>query len=171
MKEKTDERTNIFVALDVETTGFSPISNELIEISAIKYKGTRKIDNFSTLLKPSQQIPQRITQITGITNELVLHAPCIKEIQPLLIDFISNYTIVAHNASFDMKFLQENFRGNFKQNRVIDTVQLSRQMFPKLENHKLGTVAKHIGIKEDGFHRAEFDCECCAKIYMEYLQI
>lgn len=166
-----NDTQKIFIAIDTETTGLSPIYNELIEVSAIKYRGNKKIETFSTLIKPKQEIPFNITRITGITNEMVEDAPEIEEVMPNLIEFIGDNTIVAHNASFDMGFLQNNSNHSFENNPVVDTVKLSRRMHPELPNHKLGTVAKYIGIKEDGFHRAEFDCECCAQIYMKYLGI
>lgn len=172
LKEKQEQiqNDNIFVAIDVETTGLSPIQNELIEISAIKYNGNEKIDTFTTLVKPKDKIPYRITDITGITNEMVKNSPFVEEVMPFLIDFIGDSPIVAHNANFDYKFIQNYSNNSFSKNKLIDTVQIGRTLFPRLANHKLGTIAKHIGIREDGFHRAEFDCECCAKIYMKYLE-
>lgn len=172
LKEKENEtkNSNIFVAIDVETTGLSPITNELIEVSAIKYDGNRKIDTYTTLIKPKVRIPYYITNITGITNEMVKNAPIVEEVMPNLIKFIGNSKIVAHNANFDYKFIQNYSNNAFSKNTLIDTVQLGRKMYPNLPNHKLGTIAKHIGITEDSFHRAEFDCECCAKIYIEYLE-
>ena len=99
VQEKNEiENSDIFVAIDVETTGLSPINNELIEVSAIKYEGTKKIDTFSTLIKPKVSIPYYITNITGITNEMVQSSPKVEEIMPLLIDFIGDNPIVAHNA-------------------------------------------------------------------------
>ena len=164
-KMQINMEDNIFISIDVETTGLSPIYNELIEISAIKYNGQSKIDKFTTLIKPTTEIPQSITRITGITNEMVSNSPSIEKVMPNLIEFIADYPIVAHNAKFDMGFLQR-----YSNNSFIDTVKISRNLYPELPNHKLGTVAKHIGITEDGFHRAEFDCECCAKIYLEYVK-
>ena len=163
-------KEEIFVALDVETTGLSPFANELIEVSAIKYKGSTKLDTFSTLIRPKMQIPYHITKITGITNEMVKDAPEVEEIMPELISFVGDLSIVAHNANFDYKFIQNYSNHSFSKNKVIDTVPIGRKLYPGLPNHKLGTIAKHIGITEEGFHRAEFDCECCAKIYMEYLK-
>lgn len=160
----------IFVAIDVETTGLSPIENELIEVSAIKYKGKERIETFSTLIKPKVSIPSKITGITGITNEMVNNSPQVEEVMPKLIEFIGNSPIVAHNANFDYKFIQSYSNNSFSKNKVIDTVAISRKMYPNLPNHRLGTIAKEIGITEDGFHRAEFDCECCAKIYIKSLE-
>lgn len=160
-----------FVAIDVETTGLSPFANELIEISAIKYEKNKKIDTYTTLIKPKEPIPYYITKITGISNQMVKDAPDVEEVMPKLREFIGDNPIIAHNANFDYQFIQ-NYSGRaFSKNEVIDTVPIGRKLFPKLPNHKLGTIAKHIGITEDGFHRAEFDCECCAKIYMEYQKV
>ena len=165
------KKEDTFVALDVETTGLSPFANELIEVSAIKYKGNKKIDTFSTLIRPKVEIPYYITKITGITNDMVRTAPEVEEVMPELISFVGDLNIVAHNANFDYKFIQNYSNHSFSKNKVIDTVPIGRKLYPELPNHKLGTIAKHIGITEDGFHRAEFDCECCAKIYMEYLKV
>lgn len=170
-KENKIDNKNIFVAIDVETTGLSPITNELIEVSAIKYDGNKKIDTFSTLIKPKVRIPYYITNITGITNDMVQEAPEVEDVMPELIEFIGDLPIVAHNANFDYNFIQNYSNKSFTNNSVIDTVRIGRKLYPELPNHKLGTIAKHIGITEDGFHRAEFDCECCAKIYMEYLKV
>lgn len=159
-----------FVAIDVETTGLSPLYNELIEVSAIKYEGAKKIDTFSTLIKPKKEISNVITNLTGITNKMLENAPAVEEVMPKIIDFIGENPIVAHNANFDYNFLQNNSNKSFTNNKVIDTVAISRKMLPSLPNHKLNTVAKCIGIQEEGFHRAEFDCECCAKIYIKYLE-
>lgn len=147
----------------------SPVNNELIEVSAIKYKGNEKIGIFSTLIKPRVSIPYRITQITGITNDMVKSSPTVEEVMPKLVEFISDNPIVAHNANFDYSFIQNYSNGSFSKNKLIDTVQIGRKLYPELPNHKLGTIARRIGITEDGFHRAEFDCECCAKIYMNYI--
>lgn len=171
MQSLKQNNTNIFVAIDVETTGLSPVANELIEVSAIKYNGSKKLDTFTTLIKPKTKIPYHITNITGITNEMVQNSPSVEEIMPSLVEFIGDNPIVAHNANFDYKFIQNYSNNAFSKNTLIDTVQIGRKLYPTLPNHKLGTIAKHIGITEDGFHRAEFDCECCARIYMEYIKI
>lgn len=173
-----DKRTEIskrkketkFVAIDVETTGLSPLYNELIEISAIKYEGAKKLDTFSTLIKPKKEVSRTITNLTGITNKMLEDAPTIEKVMPELIEFIGDNPIVAHNANFDYSFLQNNSNKSFTNNKVIDTVAISRKMISNLPNHKLNTVARYIGIQEEGYHRAEFDCECCAKIYMKYLE-
>lgn len=159
-----------FVAIDVETTGLSPVYNELIEVSAIKYEGAKKVGTFSTLIKPKKEVSSTITKLTGITNRMLQNAPEVEKVMPDLINFIGDNTIVAHNANFDYSFLQNNSNRSFTNNKVIDTVAISRKMLPNLPNHKLNTVARCIGIQDEGFHRAEFDCECCAQIYIKYLE-
>lgn len=148
-KQSKTQNIDIFVAIDVETTGLSPIKNELIEISAIKYKGNKKIGAFTTLIKPKERIPYYITNITGITNEMVKNSPFVEEVMPNLIEFIGNNPIVAHNANFDYKFIQNYSNNSFSKNKLIDTVQIGRMLYPTLENHKLGTIAKYIGITEE----------------------
>lgn len=159
-----------FVAIDVETTGLSPLYNELIEVSAIKYEGLKKVDTFATLIKPKKKVSSTITKLTGITNKMLEDAPEVSKIMPELVTFIGDNAIVAHNANFDYSFLQNNSNRSFTNNKVIDTVAISRKMLPNLPNHKLNTVARYIGIEEEGYHRAEFDCECCAQIYIKYLE-
>ena len=164
-----NDNEKIFIALDTETTGFSPVKNELIEVSAIKYKGKKEIDCFSSLIKPKVPVPYNITRITGIDNEMLKDAPGVEMIMKQLVEFIGKYPIVAHNANFDLGFLNQYSNGKFKQNEIIDTVKKNRKIAPHLPNHKLSTVAKFIGIEEEGYHRAEFDCQCCAQIYLKYL--
>ena len=159
-----------FVAVDVETTGLSPLTSELIEVSAIKYENFHKVETYTSFIKPVEPIPQKITELTGITNTMVKDARPVWEVMQEVIAFIGNCTIVAHNAPFDVSFLQVYSNNSFSKNKVVDTVKLGRKMYPHLINHKLATIAHHIGITETGFHRAEVDCECCAKIYLEYLK-
>ena len=121
-------------------------------------------DNFQNVACYSE------TEFKQAYDKMLENAPQIEEVMPKLVKFIGNHIIVAHNANFDVSFLQNNSNKSFSKNKVIDTVALSRKMLPNLPNHKLNTVARYIGIQEDGFHRAEFDCECCAKIYIKYLE-
>ncbi len=167
MKKLTQKCTD-FVVIDFETTGLDAIKNELIEVSALKYVGRNFVDSYITLIKPKIKIPYYITQINGITNEMVKDAPSIEEVIPRLVDFIGPSVLVAHNAAFDMKFLKCNAQrcGLEVKNSYIDTLSLSRKTFPELHNHKLATVARHIGIHEEGWHRAEFDTRATAEILL-----
>jgi len=161
------KKYNEFVAFDLETTGLSPKNSTIIEIAGIKYKDGQVVDKFHSMVNPGYPIPFYITKVNGITDEMVKDAP---SLDPVLVEFnkfCNGLPLVAHNAKFDMSFLYE--YGKDFNNDVIDTLQLSREMFPFLPNHKLNTVVGHLGVTEGGFHRAFFDCQCCSKIYLEYI--
>lgn len=171
MKKNLSQNCKDFVVIDFETTGLDAEKNEVIEVSALKYIDRNFADSYITLIKPKNKIPYYITQINGITNEMVCTSPGIEEVIPKLVDFIGDAVIVAHNASFDMKFLKCNAKrcGFEINNTYIDTLALSRKTFPELSNHKLATVARHIGILEEGWHRAEFDTRATAEILLKCL--
>ena len=138
-----------FVIFDIETTGLSAINDSITEIGAIKVKDGEVIDTFSHLVNPERPIPEFITKLTGITDEMVEDKPTIEKIIPLFHDFIMGSILIAHNASFDVGFIRENLkRANLKfSNPVLDTLELSRAVFPDLKNHKLNTLSKYLDIK------------------------
>lgn len=155
------------VVLDFETTGLSPINDEIIQVGAIKYKNGRIIDQFNRYAKPSKPISSRITNLTGITNKMVENAPLLEKTLIELEKFLSGYTLVAHNAPFDMKFLIENFnRYNIKHDRfrVIDTLVLARKYIDETENHKLVTLKDFLKIEADS-HDAFEDCRVTGSLY------
>jgi DNA polymerase III epsilon subunit family exonuclease len=172
MKNKGAGKSNNYVVIDFETTGLDAIRNEIIEVAALKFKDKSLIDSYITLIKPKYSIPSYITQITGISNKMVSTAPPMEQVIPKLVDFIGDSIIVAHNASFDMKFLKCNAqRCGFEiVNQYIDTLSLSRKAFPGLDNHKLATVASHVGIKDGNWHRAEFDTRVTAEILFKCIE-
>lgn len=155
------------VVLDFETTGLSPINDEIIQIGAIKYKNGRIIDQFDRYAKPSRPISSRITNLTGITDEMVQNAPPLEKTLIELKELLSDYTIVAHNASFDMKFLIENFnKYSIKHNRfrVIDTLALARKYIDETDNHKLVTLKEFLKIEAES-HDAFEDCRVTGSLY------
>ncbi|MDR1101921.1 MAG: exodeoxyribonuclease VII large subunit [Clostridiales bacterium] len=158
---------NTFVALDVETTGLSPFLDEIIELAAIKFKDGKIVDEFVTLIHPSRQIPARITQITGITNSMVASAPRMDEIISKFLKFCAGELIVAHNASFDMGFINAacDKYGLTFDNKVVCTLQLSRKKL-NLPNNKLATVSRHFSLEDSGFHRAKADATICGEIFL-----
>ncbi|MCX8129868.1 MAG: 3'-5' exonuclease [Clostridia bacterium] len=172
MPKKWSGKCNDFIVIDFETTGLSAEANEIIEVSALKYIDRKFVGSYITLVKPKTRIPGYITQINGITNEMVKDSPCIEDVMPKLIDFIGDLLIVAHNANFDMKFLKYHAEkcGYKVSNPSLDTLILSRKAFPSLTNHKLATVAQHVGIKDGGWHRAEFDTRATAEILLKCLE-
>lgn len=164
---KARKLVNDITVLDFETTGFSPVENEIIQIGAIKYRNELEVGRFSCYVKPLNPIPPKITKITGITNKMVAEAPFIENVLDDLKQFLENETIVAHNASFDMKFLLENFDRHgidYKRYRVIDTLSLARQQISETPNHKLPTLKKFLNIEAES-HDALADCEVTAKLY------
>lgn len=163
------ERTldNEVTVLDFETTGFSPTDDHIIQIAAIKFHNGDEIDRFTTYVNPQVPISSKITRITGITNVDVANAPTIKEVIADLNNFLRNETIVAHNASFDMKFLLENLkRYNIQHERfrVIDTLQLARKYINETDNHKLTTLKDFLQI-EAVSHDALEDCKVTGSLY------
>lgn len=155
------------VVLDFETTGLNPVHNEIIQIGAIKFKKAKMVDQFSRYAKSSQPIPPIITDITGITDETVQHAPPLEESLLGLRDFIGEHTLVAHNASFDMKFLLENYHRydiDYSTPTVIDSLVLARKYIKHTKNHKLTTLKEFLRMEAQS-HDAIEDCRVTGQLY------
>lgn len=157
-----------FVVLDFETTGLSPTENNIIQIGAIRYVNFKVVEEYNTLVSPNEDISSTITKITGITNNDVADAPTIEMVLPTLLEFINKDVVVAHNASFDMKFLLENIeRLNLTTNkfRVIDTLSLARKSINETENHKLPTLEAFLNLDHLESHDALADCKVTGELY------
>src|SRR3989339_1001467 len=154
------------VILDIETTGLSPTTDEIVEIGAIKIQNFIEIDRFSTLVKPKFPIPESVTAIHGITNEDCENAPDISEVIVRFLDFIGDAILVAHNSDFDMGFLSCYANKAKKQipNEVIDTLGMSRSLF-KFGSHALNALTKEFDIEMGKHHRAVSDAEATVKIF------
>jgi DNA polymerase-3 subunit alpha (Gram-positive type) len=162
-----------YVVFDIETTGFSSINDKIIEIGAIKIKDGKIIGRFSEFVNPQIPIPGRIVDLTSITDSMVSGADPIEKILPEFIDFIGDSVVVAHNAGFDTGFIKKNCRDmdmEFK-NPIVDTVLLSRFLFPELKKFKLNVVAKHLGISLENHHRAVDDARATADILLRCFKI
>lgn len=164
-KEIISNSINEFVVIDFETTGLSPVTNKIIEIGAVKVLSGEIASQYTTLVDPKVKISQEITNINGITNEMVTGKPDIDAAINQLIDFIGELPIVAHNASFDMGFLIANTDREIN-NTVFDTLKLCRENF-EFKSNRLESACAELGIKEDGYHRALTDCICTAKLFLE----
>jgi DNA polymerase-3 subunit alpha (Gram-positive type) len=162
-----------FVVLDIETTGLSAENDRITEIGAVKIKEGKIADEFSAFVNPGIPIPEHITKLTGITDDMVKDAGNIAEVLPQFLDFAGSAAIVAHNAMFDMGFIRLNARliSLKVANPVLDTLQLCRQMFPDLGRYKLNLVAKHLGVSLDHHHRAVNDSRATAEIFIKCLDI
>ncbi|WP_418790188.1 PolC-type DNA polymerase III [Phosphitispora sp. TUW77] len=162
-----------FVVFDLETTGFSPNVNEIIEIGAVKLKNRRISDRFARFVKPKDGIPVNIQRLTGILPEMVADAAGIEAVLPEFMDFVGDAVLVAHNAGFDTGFLSvslSNMSGCSLANSVFDNLGLARALFPKLKNHKLKNLAAEFGVTLENHHRAVDDAEATAAIFLKLLE-
>lgn len=160
---------NDFCIVDIETTGFSLASDEIIELSAIKVRNLKRVENFSMLINPRKNISSFITGLTGISNAMVRNQPDIKIVLKKFKDFIQNDIILGHNVRFDAGFIHREMKINFNENfsnDLVDTVALAKKTY-RLENYKLSTIAKHLNIDTKGAHRGLKDCEMTYLIYKD----
>jgi DNA polymerase-3 subunit epsilon len=158
-----------YVVIDFETTGFNPYNDKIIQVAAVKYHNHKLVDQFVSYVNPERSIPDRITSLTGITNYRVSDAPTIEEVLPLFLAFLHTNVIVAHNASFDMRFLKSNINMlglPEPKNNVIDTVFLAKKYMKHAPNHKLETLKRMLGIRLSS-HNAFDDCITCAAVYQK----
>ena len=150
-----------YTVVDIETTGFDPMFDEIIEVAGIKYRGRNEVGRFQSLVKPDDGIPDYITALTGISNEMVADAPSIEDVLPRFLEFIGEDLVVGHNVHFDVNFIYdyaEDFELKPFSNDLVDTLRLSRRLYPELQSHKLSALAAHFGVEPDGEHRALADC-------------
>lgn len=151
-----------YTVVDIETTGLDAAFDEIIEIGALKVRADEVVDRFSTLVKPLGEIDEFITELTGITNDMVAEAPSIAEVLPSFLEFIGSDVFVGHNAHFDVNFIYDNVERiseNHFSNDIVDTLRLSRHILPELKHHTLDAVAEHFGIVRNHAHRGIGDCD------------
>jgi DNA polymerase III epsilon subunit family exonuclease len=163
-----------FVVIDLETTGAKAPPCRVTEIGAYRIKNGAIAGEFHTLVNPEMPIPSFITMLTGISDRMVADAPKFSEVAGDLLDFIGDNVIIAHNARFDLGFLNYEIArlyGDYRlANPSICTVQLSRRLLPGIENHKLGTVARYFAIELVNHHRASDDARATAQIFINFLE-
>ncbi|MCD8015848.1 MAG: PolC-type DNA polymerase III [Lachnospiraceae bacterium] len=171
VNEKGQRLDADFVVFDLETTGFSPQNNRIIEIGAVKVQNGKITDKFSTFVNPEVPIPFRIEELTSINDSMVMDAPTIETILPEFMEFCEGCVMVAHNASFDMSFIEENCRRLSIpcDQTAVDTVAMARVLLPALNRFKLDTVAKAVGVSLAHHHRAVDDAGCTAEIFEKFL--
>ncbi len=161
-----------FVVFDLETTGIGPKSNEIIEIGAVKVVDGAVGETFSEFVNPERPIPYHIQELTGIDDSMVAGAETIDAILPRFLSFCQGAVMVAHNASFDMGFIEQKAgdRGIETDFTVIDTVSVARALLPDLKRYKLDTVAKKLGVSLENHHRAVDDATATAEIFVKMLE-
>ena len=156
-----------YCVLDLETTGFSPLTEKITEIGIMKIKGGKVIDEFSCFVNPEKSIPARVVEVTNITDDMVKDAEILEQVFPKMMGFIDGSVLVAHNAEFDIGFLKHYAKilGYDFDYTYIDTLSLSHELFPDFKTYKLGRIAKNLGIKVEVAHRALDDVETTVKIF------
>ena len=164
---------NTIVVLDFETTGLSPATGDrAIEIGAVRLQNGVVVDSFQQLMNPGQRVNSFIEQYTGISNEMLADAPSCEQVMNDFADYIGDDNLLAHNASFDKKFLDAELQrvGRSYSGQFACSLLVSRRVYQDAPNHRLGTLVKYKDIASDGdFHRALFDSQMTAKLWLEIL--
>lgn len=173
VNEQGQTLDDTFVVFDIETTGFSAAEDRIIEIGAVKITDGAIVDRFSTFVNPEVPIPFEIQQLTHITDDMVLEAPKIEEALPAFLDFVGESALVAHNAGFDVGFIEQNCvrLGRSRTFTSVDTVGLARVLLPTLSKYKLNIVAKALNISLENHHRAVDDAAATAEIYVKFIEM
>ncbi len=158
-----------YVLFDLETTGISIKTDEIVEISAIKVKKGKIVEEYSRLVNPMIPIPKAAYMVNGISDLMVANEPSFEEILPEFLEFIGDNVLVGHNiASFDMKFIYrdcEKYLGGVPNNDYIDTLKLARKCLKQLSHHKLVDLAEYYNLSTDGAHRALNDCRMNQQVF------
>lgn len=167
---KVEEQT--IVAFDTETSGAYPLESEIIELGAVKWKSGQIVDRFQTLLKPRTSLQEANIRIHGITNEMVMDAPLMKEKIGPFKDFVEGSVLLAHHAPFDLGFMAVAFEENqteFPKNTILCTSLLARSLIATT-NHKLQTLVKELNLQGGDAHRAADDAYACLQVFFECLK-
>lgn len=171
--ERIDLGETEFVVFDLETTGAKAPPCRITEIGAYRVRNGKVAEEFHTLVNPETSIPPFITSLTGISQDMVKDSPVFRDVASKFLEFIGDSVLVAHNARFDMGFLNHEIGRVYEDYRMwnpsLCTVQLSRKLLPDIENHKLNTVANYFSIELLNHHRANDDAKATAHIFVNLL--
>jgi ATP-dependent DNA helicase DinG len=157
------------VALDLETTGLDASSDAIIEIGAVRFSGHRKEGEWSTLVNPRRPIPAFVTQLTGITNDMVMRAPTLAEVLPQLEQFVGRDPVLGHNVQFDLGFLQKH--GILEFNHAVDTFDIASVMLPQASRYSLDSLEQQLGLLLPATHRALDDARATHGVYVELFKL
>lgn len=162
------------IVIDFETTGLSPgYGDRTIEVGAVLLSNCQIVDRFQSLMNPEMRVSGFIEEYTGITNRMLSTAPGIKEVMHKLKIFLADHHLVAHNASFDSRFLDAELDriGHNRQNKFACSMLASRRLYPEAPNHKLETLVRYKKLKTDGIHhRALADAEMTAHLWIRMIE-
>lgn len=164
---------NSFVALDLETTGVNAASDQIIDIGMIKYIDGEPVAEYNQLVYPGFQIDPRITDLTGITDEMVEDKPTIAELVPEILEFIGDLPLLGHNVIFDFGFLKKAIvnAGHTFEKSAVDTLKIARRVLPPEQSKKLEEVCPALGIDTGHSHRAFDDAKSSAELYFKLYEI
>ncbi|MDA3930714.1 MAG: 3'-5' exonuclease, partial [Prolixibacteraceae bacterium] len=162
----------MYAVVDIETTGGNFKTGKITEIAIYVFNGTEIIDSFSTLINPECEIPFFITNLTGITNQMVANSPKFYEVARKIVEITANRIFVAHNASFDYNFIKKEFEdlGFDFSRKTLCTVKLSRKHIPNHKSYSLGKICDELGIEVNGRHRAAGDALATVKLLDKILK-
>lgn len=156
-----------YIVIDLETTGFDPNKDRILEIGALKVDNSEVIDSFDSFVQ-TDNIPDYITELTGITSEDTKSAPTIQDIMYKFYNFIGDNVLVGHNVNFDINFLYDNLyqiTGKYLSNNFVDTLRITRRQYKGLPSYKLSRLSHEFDLKCDSFHRALSDCYVTKQLY------
>lgn len=162
-----------FIAFDLETTGTVPGVDQIVEIGAVLFVNGQIESVFSTLVDPQRSMPAGASAVNGITDDMLIGKPKIDSLLPSFAEFCGSDLMVAHNAPFDTQFLVADIKKHeapAPKGTVVDTLTISRKVFPGMPNYKLGTLVQHLKIPTTDFHRAEEDASYCGYMFLEMIK-
>ena len=172
VNDKGQDIDTTYCVLDLETTGLSAKTEKITEIGIMKIQNGEVVDKFCEFVNPEKPIPQRVQEVTNITDDMVKDAPTIDVLFPKVLEFIKGSVLVAHNAVFDIGFLKNVAKelGYEFDYTYVDTLPLARKLYPELKKHKLGKIAEHLKIKVEVAHRALDDVDTTVKVLKEMMK-
>lgn len=162
----------IYTIVDIETTGGHPSANSIIEIAMVKHDGFKVLDRYETLIHPQREIPYFITSLTGIDDDMLVHAPKFKAVAAEIAAFLGNSVFVAHNVNFDYSFVkhQLNACGIPYEAAKLCTVRLARKLLPGYPSYSLGKICRQLGIHNEAAHRAMGDANATVKLFEKIIE-
>ncbi|MBR4514065.1 MAG: PolC-type DNA polymerase III [Lachnospiraceae bacterium] len=171
--EKGQPLDTEYVVFDIETTGLSETRNKIIEIGAVKVRNGEVVDKFSEFINPEIPIPYHITQLTSITDAMVMNAPTYEELLPKFLDFVGDAIVVAHNAKFDTGFIRHYAKtlGIEWKPTILDTMTIAQVLIPELGSYNLDRLCKQFGVVNAHHHRAVDDADATAAIFVKMIKV
>lgn len=164
-----------YTVIDIETTSLDSLAGEILEISAVKVINKKVVDTFSKIIKVNEKIGLFTTNLTGITNEMVLkEGENLKDVLSAFSNFLEDDIIIGHNVNFDINFLYDSMEENLGEaltNDYIDTLRLSRKVLPYLDHHRLDDLIDYFNLNKRNLHRALNDCILTNEVYLNLCEM